>query len=128
MQTQNKGGDVQESLTNILNHVSQNPGSKVVENIVKLALKENASNTLQQNQVTPQLPNDFSNRNDPMVSDKALEVDPNAMDALSNKGDALYDLERYDEAIQYYDKAQAIDPNEIYALESKNTALKELDK
>src|SRR5215211_5525300 len=50
LQKQNKGGEnVQESLTNIFNQVSQNPESKVIDNIVNQALKESASNTQQQN-------------------------------------------------------------------------------
>ena len=105
LQKHNKGGNVQESLTNILNQVSQNPESIVVDNIVNLALKESASNTQQQpsntqqqNQVTPQPTNDLSNRNDTKVSDKALEIGPNATYALFNEGRALYDLGKYDEA------------------------------
>ena len=67
LQKHNKGENVQESLTNILIQVSQNPESIVVDNIVNLALKESASNTQQptsntqqQNQVTPQPTNDFA--------------------------------------------------------------------
>ena len=47
-QKHNKRENVQESLTNILNLVSQNPESIVVDNIVNLAIKESASNTQQQ--------------------------------------------------------------------------------
>ena len=134
LQKQNKGRNV-ESLTNILNQVSQNPGSKVVDNIGNLELKESSSNTqqqqqpssTQQNQVTPQSPNEFSPRDDTTVSGKALEIDPNDIDALNGKGDALYDLERYNEAIMYYDKVLQIDPNDTDALDMKKTGLKELD-
>ena len=57
MQKENKGENVQESLTNILNQISQNPESKVVDNIANIALKVSSSNTqqpsnTQQNQVT----------------------------------------------------------------------------
>jgi tetratricopeptide (TPR) repeat protein len=140
LQEQNKGGNAQESLTKILNQISLNLGeSKVVDKIVNLALKESSSyiqqqqqeqqpsNTQQQNQVTPQSANDFSNIDYIMVSDKALKSNPNDTDALNGKGDALYDLEKYDEAIQNYDKVLQIDPKNQNALDMKNTALKELD-
>ena len=135
LQEHNKGGNV-ESLTNRVNQVSQNPGSKVVDNIVNLALKESSSNTqqqqqpssTQQNQVTPQSPNEFSNRDDTTVSGKALEIDPNDTDALNGKGDTLYDLERYSEAITYYDKVLQIDPKDTDALNGKGDTLYMLDK
>ena len=48
--------------------------------------------------------------------------------ALFSKGDALFDLGRYDEAIQNYDKALQIDPNDTYALNEKGDALYDLDR
>jgi tetratricopeptide (TPR) repeat protein len=47
---------------------------------------------------------------------------------LNDKGDALYNQEKYDEAIQYYDKALAIDPNLPNALNNKGAALDSLGK
>jgi tetratricopeptide (TPR) repeat protein len=128
LQKQNKGENIQESLTKILNQVSQNPESKVVDSIVNLALKESPSNTQQQNQLTPQPTNNFSNRNETTVSEKALEIDPNQTGALLDKSNALYAQERYDEAIQYLDKILQIDPSNTYALNSKADALYFLER
>ena len=60
--------------------------------------------------------------------DKALQIEHNDTLALSNKGNALYDLGKYDEAIQYFDKALLIKPNHTDALDMKNTALNELGR
>ena len=43
--------------------------------------------------------------------------------ALNNKGLALKNLGKYQEAIEWYDKALKIDPNDIYALNNKGLAL-----
>jgi tetratricopeptide (TPR) repeat protein len=51
--------------------------------------------------------------------DKALIIDPNFVEALSNKGLALDNLGRSEEAIQYYDKALVIDPDFVDALNNK---------
>jgi tetratricopeptide (TPR) repeat protein len=42
--------------------------------------------------------------------DVAIKIDPNYSSALSNKGIALDDLGKYDEAIESYDKALELDP------------------
>ncbi len=55
-------------------------------------------------------------------------IDPANTVALNSKGDALYDLEKYDEAIPNYDKVLATDPNDIDALNGKGDALYMLDK
>ena len=41
---------------------------------------------------------------------KLLDIDPTYVDALNGKAIALQDLQKYDEAIQYYDKVLDIDP------------------
>ncbi|MCL0095377.1 tetratricopeptide repeat protein, partial [Dehalococcoidia bacterium] len=41
---------------------------------------------------------------------KALEIDPKNADAWNNKGDALYDLDKYEDAIHCYNKAREIKP------------------
>jgi len=53
-------------------------------------------------------------------------MDPNDVKALYNKGNALYDLEKYEEAIVYYDKALEIEPNHVDALNNKGLALNAL--
>ena len=47
---------------------------------------------------------------------------------LNNKGVALDDLGRHEEAIEYYDRLLAIDPTEVNALNNKGVALAELGK
>ena len=46
----------------------------------------------------------------------------------NNKGLALYNQKKYDEAIMSYDRAIAINPNDTYALKNKGNALIELGK
>ena len=55
-------------------------------------------------------------------------MDPKDLDALNNKGVALNDLGRYEEALTWYDKALAIDPKHVYALYNKGAALFNLGK
>jgi tetratricopeptide (TPR) repeat protein len=52
--------------------------------------------------------------------DKALEIDPNYMDALSGKGSAFNKLGRYDEAIKSYDRVIEIDAGNINTWYSKS--------
>jgi large repetitive protein len=52
----------------------------------------------------------------------------NDVSVLNDKGDALYNQEKYEEAITYYDKALAIDPNYVYALNGKGNAIAVLGK
>ena len=40
--------------------------------------------------------------------DKVLTIDPSNVNALNNKAIALKNLQKYDEAIQYYDKVLCI--------------------
>ena len=41
---------------------------------------------------------------------KSLAIDPTNVNALNGKAIILQNLQKYDEAIEYYDKALAIDP------------------
>ena len=63
-------------------------------------------------------PGDARSQGEEIISDDVV--------ALKNKGDALYDLGQYQEAIGYYDKVLAIDPNDVYALINKGSALDDL--
>jgi len=55
--------------------------------------------------------------------DKVLEIDPNNVKALINKGVAVASLGEFVDALQYFDKVLEIDPNNIKALNNKGTAL-----
>ncbi|MHC1610587.1 MAG: tetratricopeptide repeat protein [Candidatus Methanospirareceae archaeon] len=57
---------------------------------------------------------------------KCLELDPKDVDAWNNKGFALYDLGRYEEAIRCYDKALEIDPRHERAKNNKKLAEEKL--
>ena len=59
---------------------------------------------------------------------KAIKISPNNPDAFNNKGNALYDLNNYNEAIECYDAALAIDSNNAEARVNKENALKKRDK
>ena len=60
--------------------------------------------------------------------DKALEIEPSNVSALSGTGDALVKLGKPDEAISYYDKALEIEPSNVAALSDKGDALVKLGK
>ena len=60
--------------------------------------------------------------------DKALEIDPNYVFALHNKGLALIQLGQYEEAITSLDKALAIEPSNVNVLNDKDFALDKLRK
>jgi tetratricopeptide (TPR) repeat protein len=51
--------------------------------------------------------------------DKALELDPNNVFAISNKGFALHNMGKHKEALQYLDKALELDPNNDVILRNK---------
>ena len=55
--------------------------------------------------------------------DKILEIDPNNMPILLNKGSVLIALDRSDESITYFDRLLKIEPNNIKGLTSKAAAL-----
>jgi tetratricopeptide (TPR) repeat protein len=50
----------------------------------------------------------------------------NDVDVINNKGWALNELGRYQEAIPYFDRALAIDPDYVHALNNKRLALDKL--
>jgi len=51
--------------------------------------------------------------------DQVLEIDPNHLGALNNKGAVLLKLWRLEQAIPYFDKVLEIDPNNVSALINK---------
>jgi len=55
--------------------------------------------------------------------DKALELEPNNVEALYQKANALSALEKYDEAIEYYEKVLNIEPDNQNAAISLHNAL-----
>ena len=55
--------------------------------------------------------------------DKILEVQPNNVPILLNKGSVLIALDRSDESITYFDRLLKIEPNNIKGLTSKAAAL-----
>jgi len=55
--------------------------------------------------------------------DKALELEPNSVEALYQKANALSALEKYNEAIEYYEKVLNIDPENQNAVISLHNAL-----
>ena len=57
---------------------------------------------------------------------KALEIDPNYVNAWDGKGWALNELGNYTQAISYFNKALGIDPNYKWSLSNKGWALNEL--
>ena len=60
--------------------------------------------------------------------DRALEIKPDAIQALNNKGSALEGLGKCEKAIKCYNKALQINPTYIQALNNKGRALKILGK
>jgi len=61
-------------------------------------------------------------------SNEILEIDPNYLDALTNKGTSYYHLGDLDNALLYYDKALTIDGNFFNALLGKGTTLNDLER
>jgi tetratricopeptide (TPR) repeat protein len=59
---------------------------------------------------------------------KAIEIDPQDAQAWSNKGTALDDLGKLDEAIKAYDRAFEINPQYVDAWSNKGTTLKALSR
>ena len=59
---------------------------------------------------------------------KLLQSNPNYASALNNKGLALYNLGKYEQAIECYDKALEVDRNYVLAWYNKGNALGNLGK
>jgi len=59
---------------------------------------------------------------------KAVKLLPNIYFILSNYGVVLAELDRNEEALEYFDKALAINPNSDHALSCKGVSLSELDR
>ena len=60
--------------------------------------------------------------------DRALAVQPNYAEALSNRGWTLHELKRFEEALASYDRALAVRPDYAEALSNGGTALYELKR
>ena len=60
--------------------------------------------------------------------DQALRIAPRNDIAWGNKGDALYSLERFEQAVECYNRAIDIDPRVSWYLTNKGGALLELNK
>jgi tetratricopeptide (TPR) repeat protein len=60
--------------------------------------------------------------------DRAIQIDPNSSAYFSNRGIALQDLKRFDDALASYDRALAIRPNNPEALNNRGTALRDLKR
>jgi tetratricopeptide (TPR) repeat protein len=59
---------------------------------------------------------------------RALTVQPNHPDALSNRGNTLKELQRFDEAIASYDRALALKPDHTGALNNRAVVLQILQR
>lgn len=65
------------------------------------------------------------NNEDALIAyDKALELDPDHVSTLNNKGIILARLKRFDEAIECYDRAIEIDPKYANAWYNKANTLR----
>jgi tetratricopeptide (TPR) repeat protein len=54
--------------------------------------------------------------------DRALEIEPNYVQALLNRGIAFHDLARYDDAIADADRALQVDPSSAFAHNNKGNS------
>ena len=84
-------------------------GGNIVENFTDVI------STLQNSKVGDSL-NLTIIRNDQKMNINLILAEKPEFLELLGKGDALYELERYQEAMEYYDKALRLDPNDTYAL------------
>ena len=62
------------------------------------------------------------------VSDQAIQLKPDYAEAWSNRGNALHELKRFDEAIAHYDKALSLKPDYAKGWSNKGSTLHELKR
>jgi len=60
--------------------------------------------------------------------DLALCIDPKFADALGNRGNALREMGRPQDAVESYDRALAVDPNAVASLNGRGKALRDLNR
>ena len=60
--------------------------------------------------------------------DHALTLQPDYAEALSNRGNTLRELKRFEEALASYDRALAAQPDHAQALSNRGNILRELDR
>ena len=60
--------------------------------------------------------------------DRALAIKPDFAEVLTNRGVALWDLKRFEDALASYDSALAIKPDYAEALNNRGTTLQELKR
>ncbi len=60
--------------------------------------------------------------------EKALDINPNYVYAISYKGKLLLSLGRYKESLEYYEKALDLEPNNQTAIYHKNKVLEKLNE
>ncbi|MGC1120229.1 MAG: tetratricopeptide repeat protein, partial [Candidatus Methanofastidiosia archaeon] len=59
---------------------------------------------------------------------RALEINPKNEDAWNNKGDSLYEMEKYEEALECYSRALEINPKNEDAWNNKGNSLYKMEK
>jgi tetratricopeptide (TPR) repeat protein len=59
---------------------------------------------------------------------KVLEIEPDNVEAWTNKGTSLGNMGKYNEAIECYDRALEIEPKYALALYNKRLAMTQLEK
>lgn len=73
--------------------------------------------------------NDLSKYNEAILCyEKALELDPDYLDALYSIGLSLTNSNEYEKAIEYYDRALFLSPSDVEILQMKGRALSDLNK
>jgi len=95
-----------------------------------LAIKLMVKSTVTKNKSTKPKAADFNNiyEKDIKAQDVTLRIDPQNETAWTNKGFALYLLNKYDEALASYDKAIELNPKDEAIWYFKGDALRDLGK
>jgi tetratricopeptide (TPR) repeat protein len=60
--------------------------------------------------------------------DRALEIEPDNVEAWTNKGVVIGNMGKYNEAIECYDRVLEIEPNYVESWNNKRIALTQLEK